>query len=249
MKAWSFLRRIRDAVLRDVDRQKVTRDRAEAVLNGIEGLEPEVHARILNEYPASVQRMVIGHLLRYGVKPEQQDVTSIRLAVLDVAKGDPHVVARQIVHATVDPRDVLTRAGIFTKHPRKRAGHHGIDPLTGNIVAIEGTITPSVTKTDFVTSPLFESGDWANKDKGFYLATIVPLHIDNITFNGMIMFWDEAIYYVQLVIDDPTLASRLNDWLSNTVGASNANFSWGKVDADFDSQSGYASVTVRYSAK
>jgi len=140
----------------------------------------------------------------------------------------------------------------------------GIDTASGAVVSAQGIISPGMTKSEFMESPLFAGGDWTNKKDGWYHAVAAPLTIGELHFQASVMFRHERMNTAYLSIDDARYGSswadysepkelaadqRHREWLVETIGVESGKFPWGRIDCAYDSKSGFSSIILSYSSR
>ena len=138
---------------------------------------------------------------------------------------------------------------------------HGIDANSGDIIAAEGVLSPQLTRSRFIKSDWFDSGDWSNESEGWYAASAKPLTINGEPFGASLLFQHERLVWISLLSADPRFGSDRDDWseakerernakhhewLDRTLGRWKKPFSWGQVSAGYDSKSGGSSITIEY---
>ena len=137
----------------------------------------------------------------------------------------------------------------------------GIDRNTGEVRAAEGTLTPQKTRSQFISSPLFDSGDYSNESEGWYSALAQPLTITGKPFGASLLFRDEQLHSITLWSTDPHYGRDWNDWseenererdaghrkwLKEMLGRWDRPFGWGEIQAGYDSKTGGSSITIHY---
>ena len=137
----------------------------------------------------------------------------------------------------------------------------GIDRNSGDVIAAEGTLSPQMTRSQFISSPLFDSGDFSNESEGWYTALAKPLTITDQPFGASLLFKDEQLHWITLWSADQKYGRSWDDWseegelvrdaghrawLNATLGAWNQPFGWGEITAGYDSKTGGSSITIRY---
>lgn len=164
-------------------------------------------------------------------------------------------------HGTDPPPPELSRDRLPELEPLP-PGRHGIDPVTGTIVAREGSIPSTMTKAGFVASPLFEGGDWTNEKAGWYSASCRMLSFNGVQIDASVMFEYETMRYVTLWSVDPVFGTSWDDysrekeiarharhveWLSSILGSWGRPFPWGRISAGgYDGKAGFSVIGVYY---
>ena len=123
-------------------------------------------------------------------------------------------------------------------------------------------IPPTMTKAEFVESPLFESGDWTNEEAGWYSASCRMLSFNDVQIGASVMFEHETMRSVTLWSEDPVFGTSWDDysrekelarharhieWLSSILGHWGRQFPWGHISAGgYDGKAGFSVIGVRY---
>jgi hypothetical protein len=187
------------------------------------------------DYGEIVRPIAQRHLQRYDAHHPEQ--TRVQLALLRVAGGDVHELARWAERALVDYRWILQRAGDIHQADPLPPGATGIDPATGHVVAREGTISPQLTRREFASSRLFEDGAWITRNGGEYAAAAITLTLGDARFNPGLRFDDERLTEVWL--ERPGQGAPYG-WLKEHFPDWQDAFAWGGIDVEGDA------IVIRY---
>jgi hypothetical protein len=198
---------------------------------------PAVEQRLRDDYPEVTRWIAATHLASYGADRPHQ--ARVQLAVLRIARGNVHAVKTWIERAAIDNRWALRQAGDVDAAAQLRPGATGIDPASGAIVAAEGRIVPSLTKAEFLASPLLTGERFSPPEWGEEILAGVPLTLDGVVFHPALRFYEQRLTEVWLEGPDVTDAHA---WLDARFPGWQGVFAWGSVDVED------GAIVVRYSA-
>lgn len=204
-------------------------------------LGPAVEHRLRADYPDVTRWIAAKHLASYGADRPHQ--ARVHLAVLRIAGGNVHAVKTWIERAAIDYRWALRHAGDVDAMAPLGPGVTGIDPASGTIVAAEGRIVRSLTKSEFAASPLFTGERFSPREWGEQSMAGVPLTLDGVVFHPALRFDEQRLTEVWL---EGASVTDAHAWLDARCPGWQGVFAWGTVNVEGDGGGG--AIVVRFSA-
>jgi hypothetical protein len=140
-------------------------------------------------------------------------------------------------------------------------GSTGIETATGALITPDLTITPSLSKSVLLASPLVDRGDWTNERGGWYAAILKPMTIAGESIGVSLMFEAEELDSINLWVNDPKYGTSWDDfteekelardqkhraWLAATVGEWDSKFKWGSIHCCHDERSDGSTIMLKY---
>lgn len=140
-----------------------------------------------------------------------------------------------------------------------------IDVATGNITIKHAALAigPSLARDDFLTSALGRSAQVNVENEPYcsYAAQIPTGNLMSLPAWLTLYFYHQQLESVSIMASDDRCGASWNDWseekeherkrfhdqwLADTIGSTNAHFSWGQLSSDYDARSGFSSIHVQY---
>ena len=141
-----------------------------------------------------------------------------------------------------------------------------IDAATGEIAIqnLDMGIGPSLTRATFLASPLGRNSQISVENEPYcsFNATIPAGDLMPLPVILTLYFYHQQLESVSITASSDRYGASWNDWseakelerkrfhdqwLANTVGTTNGQFSWGQLSSNYDAKSGFSSVHLQYS--